>query len=310
MSGGRRAHRGFVLLPVLWVLVTVTMIWLGVMLVARDAVAASRNRVNHERASWIAEGCLELARSAIDESLASSHGANDAWETLDRQIDSLALPHECTLVANPSGLTLDVNSATPAELLAVLAGCGVPPYRADSLVDALLDWRDTDDIERPFGAEKPWYSLSHSLPPRNGPLAAVAELSQVRGFSDELRRNPTLERLLGVEPGLIFVRHAPLALLATLPGVGQEALARIAIRRAVGDSVSDLALIAPELSGPARAEMLQRQDEWSLRVTPSPEAWILDVEASSGAPPIRASLEIRVALAGSRAAIIRRRGGP
>src|SRR5256885_2327747 len=48
----------------------------------------------------------------------------------------------------------------------------------DSLIDALLDWRDPDTVPRRFGDE--------SSGNRNAPLADVWELRAVRGFTDPL----------------------------------------------------------------------------------------------------------------------------
>src|SRR5262249_37072486 len=64
---------------------------------------------------------------------------------------------------------------------------GVDP----SLTDAVLDWSDADDEERPHGAEHRWYeSLPLPTAPANRPFRAVGELLLVRGFDA-----PTLARL-------------------------------------------------------------------------------------------------------------------
>lgn len=59
------------------------------------------------------------------------------------------------------------------------------------VADALADWTDADDGERPHGAERHWY-LSQRRPtvPPNAPLRAFGELGAVRGMSPR-----TLERL-------------------------------------------------------------------------------------------------------------------
>ncbi|NUO62128.1 MAG: hypothetical protein HOQ30_09335 [Gemmatimonadaceae bacterium] len=58
-------RRGFALPAVLWVIVGVSAISLAGTLAARESVATAQNRVDHTRAAWRAEGCLEIARAAI-----------------------------------------------------------------------------------------------------------------------------------------------------------------------------------------------------------------------------------------------------
>ncbi|WCM29727.1 general secretion pathway protein GspK [Sphingomonas sp. QA11] len=47
--------------------------------------------------------------------------------------------------------------------------------------DSLLDWTDSDDEARPFGAEAPYYQSAGISPP-NGFLGSIEELRSVRGF--------------------------------------------------------------------------------------------------------------------------------
>jgi general secretion pathway protein K len=58
------------------------------------------------------------------------------------------------------------------------------------LVDAIFDWMDEDDDERPLGAERHYYqSLSIPYEPRNGPMRNIAELEMIAGiWPEHLRR--------------------------------------------------------------------------------------------------------------------------
>ncbi len=54
------------------------------------------------------------------------------------------------------------------------------------VVDAILDWIDDDDDERPMGAERHYYlSLSMPYEPRNSPMRDIAELELVAGVWPE-----------------------------------------------------------------------------------------------------------------------------
>ncbi len=109
----------------------------------------------------------------------------------------------------------------------------------DSLVDAILDWRDVDNIARPLGAERVWYETQRRVAPRNGPFADVRELRRVCGYDDAVAHVPALDTLLSVEPGRIVPDRAPVAVLASLPGLGPEALGRVAERRSRGMPINN-----------------------------------------------------------------------
>jgi general secretion pathway protein K len=54
------------------------------------------------------------------------------------------------------------------------------------IVDSILDWRDTDSLERPHGAESKWYRSNRGYPAKNGFFDFPQELLQVRGVTAEL----------------------------------------------------------------------------------------------------------------------------
>ena len=61
------------------------------------------------------------------------------------------------------------------------------PQMTEAIADAILDWIDTDDEPREFGAELDYYAgLDPPYAPANGPLQSVEELLQVRGVTAQL----------------------------------------------------------------------------------------------------------------------------
>jgi type II secretory pathway component PulK len=202
-----------------------------------------------------------------------------------------------------AGSRLNVNSVDDVALAALFAHLRVPRREADSLVDALLDWRDRDDAPRPNGAERAWY-LAHALtPPRNGALADAREVRRVRGFD----RVAGLDTLLGVETERVPLDQAALPVLAALPGFGDEAVNRAAELRARGVGVGDVIAFAGQLSPNAREMLLSRYADLAARTTVDPDAWILTSIATGGSPAVRAAVELRLVRSGTRAAIVRRR---
>ena len=296
---------GFALPAVLWVIVGVAAISLAGTLAARESVATAQNRVDHLRAAWRAEGCLEIARATIADGLADGDHGHTVWAGLDSVLARSALlaGTGCAIVARAAGAMLDVNAANAEQLQRLFLAAGARPGEADSLTVALLDWRDRDDEPRLAGAENSWYRARDELSPRDGPIADVAELQRIRGMRDL----PGVDTLLGVEPGRISLSRAPLGVIASLPGIGDEAIARLTEMRARGEPPRDLLAFAASLSREARAEMLARYPELVALVTTEPDAWIITSSAKEGPRAVSASIEVRLVRAGTRAAIVRRR---
>jgi hypothetical protein len=299
------AHRrGFALPAVLWLTVGVATLTVGVSLVARETLASAHNRVALTRAAWMAEGCIERARAALDPALAADRVSELAWRRLDRVVLSSALTGGCDLALEPAGVALDVNVASGSMVRAVLRAARVASEQTDSLADALFDWHDDDDDARLHGAERAWYRAARRPLPRNGPLAAREELARVRGFDSV----PTLHSLFGVEPGRVVVGRAPAPVLAALPGFGVEAIARAGEPDVM--ELPDLAHFMDRLSPAARAALGGSYAELLRSATLSPDAWIVTSRASNGSPRVAVVMEVRLVRAGPRAAVVRRRRWP
>jgi type II secretory pathway component PulK len=301
----RRFHvrNGFALLAVLWMLGGGAALGALLMLSTRDAQQVAINRVGLARARWIAEGCVERARAAVDEWTASRAIDDSVWAHLDRVVHSSSLARDCDLAINPAGITLYVNHASDAALRRFFTSVGLPATAADSLVDAVLDWRDADDDPRVGGAERRWYETAGRLPPRNADIASDEELATIRG----LEARPEIVQMLGTAPGRIVLSHAPLPVLATLPGITPSALAELERRRAVGDSVIDVVRLAAVLDSATSTALLGQITALNELATPLPDAWTIAARASGGTRALSARLELRVVRSGRRLAILGRR---
>ncbi len=302
----RRRDDGFALLAVLWVMVGVSVLAMAAQLAARESVAAATNRAELAAAAWRAEGCVERARAAVSAALRMARDEGPSaptWNWLDRVVVESPLTAGCDLRMRAAGAALDANAADGETLRRFFAALGESTAAADSLADALLDWRDPDAEPRPSGAEREWYRAAGRRAPRDGPLADARELARVRGFE----RFAALDAPLAVEPGRVPLNQAPLPVLAALPGVGPEALARVEGMRFRGELVAEPAALAAGLSPAAEAEFLRNFPELSMLATAAPDAWVIVALAREGTPPVTAAHEVRLVRAGERAAVVRRR---
>lgn len=305
-------RRGFVLLAVLWVMVGVSAVGLALTLAGRRAVGAARNRHALAVARWAAEDCLNQAEAIINDALHRAAGApadSTVWTRLDllspyaTRREPFVLDSACSAALQPAGTTIDVNTADGQTLRRLFVAAGVQPARADSISDAILDWRDADQVPHEHGAEAPWYVAHDRLPPRDGPFGDVRELRRVRG----LEQFDGLDSLLGVDSDRVLIDRAPLPVLAALTGFRDEAIGRAAELRARGARIGSLLAFSSMLSPDAKRALLASYADLSRLTTTEPDAWMIVARGWSGTPRVTADIELRLIRAGSRAAIVRRR---
>ncbi len=85
---------------------------------------------------------------------------------------------------------LDINKATEDELIEFFSSF-LGKNQGRQLAEAILDWRDNDDDDRPAGAEKDYYlSLNPPYEPANGKFILLEQLLLVRGIDPELYWGP------------------------------------------------------------------------------------------------------------------------
>jgi general secretion pathway protein K len=282
-------RRGFALLAILWLVVILTGVTAVSLAATHRAVWTARNRVWLRRAEWARDACLAIlrVRYARHYSLTASDSGLSPLPRID-----LGRGSWCRVDVDHPERRLNLNAADPSSLRLLL--------RRDDLTDALLDWRDVDDLPRALGAETAWYSAERRSLPRNGPLASVDELLLVRGFDSALvdRLRPLITT---AGTGRVDIATAPPEVLALLPGLGPEAIDALVRRRPV-HALEDL---ADNLSRAALEEFLGNLE--ALRRLTSIGVSQYTAEALGGidGTPILASARIVLVPTASRLAVVR-----
>lgn len=267
------------------------------------------------RAYWAAQECAELMRDAASTVLVDGRvDPRDPlrrWRNLDRSIGLIShtgRTAKCTAHLKSNGARFDVNRASAGDLQRFFVAIGVPPNTIDSLVAAVLDWRDGDNLARPLGAERAWYVEHARSTPRNADIADERELLLIRGI-DSLRsdQRAVLDSSVGVDQDLIDLWHAPRIVLETLPGVSMSvADALLGLRREY-PGVSTLIELLPLLPESARDSLSRYYPDMIARAATQPLHWLLVSEGSSGIPPIRMHMELMLSFSGTRIGVVRRR---
>lgn len=304
-----KSRHGYALLAVLWMCAGAATLALGVSAAAHEAIASSRNRIALAQAEWLARGCIARVRATISLQLQQERrtfadSTPALWLRLDSVVHSLHSAHSgaCAVGIRAAGARFDVNAADEQLLARLFRHAGVAPYVADSIAAALADWMDADDAARPLGAEREWYVATGMIPPGNRPFQDAAEIALARGMSAI-----AWQELLDVERSAIAISHAAAPILAVLPGFTDEAVGRVIDLRRRNRPPRAFLEIADGLTTEGRNAVMAALPELAALVSLEPRAWLLHVEARSGKPAVRVSIEARLERAGSRVHIARAR---
>jgi general secretion pathway protein K len=131
---------------------------------------------------------------------------------------------ELSVILTNEASRLDLNAATRDQLATLIelaqGEAGYDEAQRDALADAIVDWRDEDDLTQLNGAEDGEYEdagLSYGA--RDGPFRSVEELRQVLGMTRELyqRLAPGLTVYNG--SGRVEQRFASAPVLSALEGI-------------------------------------------------------------------------------------------
>lgn len=302
-----RERRGFAMITVLWVMAVAAIVAAVGTLAGRNAVNGAINRVHLERARWLATGCIARAHAAIDSALTMTTSYDEAavvWRVLGRAVLPIEGTMACSVDIEAAGTRLDVNAATPEMLENVFTALGAADAR--SLTDAIVDWRDSNDVAQPLGAERDWYAAAGRDVPRNGPLADLRELARVRGFE-----NPgAFDAVLTTEPGRVSLATAPVNVLLAVPGFTRETADEIVALERAGTPVADVTSVLGRVSQSSADSLRARFADIARVTTADPDAWVLTVRATVGPPPVTVTLVRRFVRDGKRAVIMDSRSDP
>ncbi len=290
------SQRGFALLAVLWTVTAITMLTGAAMAVARLGSTTTRNRLLLTRAGWAREACGDIlqARWASPPDPLSAMRRGGATASLDT-VD-LGRGTWCTATLEDPSIKLNLNLADRAGLVTVFQAVVRRSGAVDSLVDALLDWRDPDQVPRSLGDE--------SSRNRNGPLADVWELRYVRGFTDSLVG--TLARVLTTRgTGAINVNAAPQEVLATLPGMTEETARTLIMHRGEAP-LPNADVLAGLLSPSSRRALLASYPEFVRSATFAAPQLVGIVTGGVRGAPLVARVMLTVVPVAGRLAVIRR----
>ena len=205
MTGRRpyRQRRGSVILVVMWAIAIGALILSSVQLFSYRHAMLARQALGRIQARWAARGGLEYTIAIMaDHTLDPVPG--DAFAMV-RDMDAIADGRDGIVIDGRIVGGYDIRHHSDGKdwwgpmdehsKININAAIDNPRllHNLDNIspdvVDAILDWIDEDQDERPLGAERHYYlSLSMPYEPRNAPMRSIAELELVAGvWPDHLR---------------------------------------------------------------------------------------------------------------------------
>ncbi|HEY8094977.1 MAG TPA: type II secretion system protein GspK [Methylobacter sp.] len=219
---------GFALVLVLWVLSLLTIMAGSFALSMRREAAIVTGSSGNAQAYAVAESGL-----AVAELMLMNTDLRQRWRTDGSiyQIDYTESKVRVQMLSE-SG-KVDINSADQTLLQGLMLHAPIEAKLQTKLVNAILDWRDADDLVRIEGAEKEEYKdAGLNYRPRNKPFQSIEELQLVLGMNEQVFN--WLESLVTVYSGqpTVDLTQASKEVLLALPGMDTELIdGYIAARR-------------------------------------------------------------------------------
>ncbi|MCE5231945.1 MAG: type II secretion system protein GspK [Mizugakiibacter sp.] len=283
-----RRTRGIALLVVLWAVALTAILLGGFAAMARTEVLQARYQRDHAVARYAAEAGLARAVYALRENDPARHWVADGRAYAFRFDDA-----EVRIEITDEAGKVDLNAADAPALRRLFAAAGADPARVEALADAVLDWRDVDDLARAHGAEAEAYRRARlAYGPRNGPFVTLDELRQVLGMDPALYRRVVPALTLWSGRNLPNPTYASALALQALSGIdAARATGLVTARRQPDAARQGLAPLLGDLPGASALMAAGSSFTHSIRV----EATLPD-----GARAIlRATLRLQGSLAGA-----------
>jgi general secretion pathway protein K len=260
------SETGFILIPVLATLGLLSLIAMTLVKTTVVDVRAAAYQLREAEAEALADGATRLAiRRIVADRTAGRRtgqtgGGGEAAIPVDGRSVACRLPGATAVItAQDAGGLVDLNTAPQALIERLFVGIDLPKDDAARLAAAIADFRDSDDVPLPGGAESAEYrAAGRPFGPKNAPFASVGELDQVLGMTPDL--------LLRIR-GLVTVSSASRGIDLNVAGAqlrglglqnefvvtsgGRAFQLRVAVRTDLGTSFNREATFEPNLRAPA-----------------------------------------------------------
>lgn len=203
---GRTGQKGIALVIVMWMLVLLTVMAAGYTATMRTETRLTVHQLHASQSRALAEAGVWLAVNDLLKPEPNRKWLEDGTaEDLDLFNGSVKLR-----IQDESGL-IDLNTARTELLTGLFKSIALNDKDVSRIVDAILDWRDRDNLAHVNGAEDADYrQAGYAYGAKDGPFNSVDELRRVMGMTEAIYSK--------VKPALTVYSH--------LPGINPEFASR------------------------------------------------------------------------------------
>ena len=245
ISANFRSCRGVALVVVVWILALLSVIAGSLVFSTRSDLLIAANAVSSARGEAIADAGVH---KAIYELMTAQNNDPMRWQG-NGQVHMWEFDGAKVLIriADESA-RIDINTASGPLMKGLFLSAGLADEEAATLADAIMDWRDPDDLRHPHGAEKEDYAAAGlGYGPANARFETLDELQQVLGMSEAIYR--AVEPALTVHSGQTGVNSqiASRQVLLSAPGATPEMVDAYLAEREAALSTGQLAPAFPPL---------------------------------------------------------------
>jgi len=173
--------KGLVIITVLWTVVILTVMVAILGRKSRLDLKVGASRMDAVRCKWASRAGIEKAMAVLKDDETENDSLIDTWSDNDEDFNDVLL-ERCwfTVEVIDEASKLNINTATKDQLMGL-------PYMLEEIADAIMDWRDENDIPDAMGVESGYYeSLTFGYIARNGPFKTIRELLLVKDVTDDL----------------------------------------------------------------------------------------------------------------------------
>jgi len=177
-----RRQQGLALVLVLWLVVLLSIMATGHARNVQVETRLAARQVEATAARYVAEAAINIAiRDLLD------GDRDEPPDTSGRLLAGQVLGRNALLSIRSAAGLVDINNAGEDLLYALFVGAGADDSTGRSLAQAVLDWRDGDDLVRLYGAEDDDYRAAGlRWTARDAEFTSVEELRYVIGMPAEI----------------------------------------------------------------------------------------------------------------------------
>ena len=211
----RRSRSGFALVIVLWMIALLSVLAAGFSSAMRTEARSSLNVLESAKAR-------ALADAAVQRGL---YGLLNVEPELEWRADGTPYKFsfggaDVSVSTWNEGGKVDLNAAPDELIRRLLQVLEIESAKANALADAILDWRDEDDLRRANGAERGDYiAAGVRFGPKDVPFISRVDLQHVIGLKHDIyARLANLVTVHSFAPS-VNPKYAPPGVLLAVPNV-------------------------------------------------------------------------------------------